>query len=548
MRRFRAFPLAIGVVVLGGCLGERSGGVRRVSVDPDVVNFSRQGDQLILAGRVYRGNVLATDSSRFAWRATDSTIADVTPDGVVTARGDGVTRIWGVSGTDSAFAVVVVQVPVAPVVVTVAPGRLQFSALTAAAQLNVSSSDTLTGDSVPVCHTDDPRVAVVESLTVRARGNGTTRVRCAIAGVEGSNVATVIIRQRIVRVRLTTDRDLAMRVGRDSLNFALARVDSLRQPVARGTARFVSLDTGIVQVDPAQGTVVALALGTGRIVGSVEGLADTAVIRVVDIAAPTANVTVRRAGGAAGSSTRRPGVRTVGRAGASRSGPAAFQLGARDFQDRDSIFQGGTVATARPSRWTPRVIVALAERRGDLGQDTGFLLERATGVIAGIEMEATPSRRLRFLAKGLGGKLTAKGTGETGTVAEAQLDVGLAVFPWLWFQVGGGRRTFKDQLDVISHLTSVRTGGEARFGLGKGGTAGFIKMAWPFFVDLAPKPAPRPSLSFAMEAGVDGRTGIFTAGVHYALERFDFPPPTVGVRKREQFATLRVRMGLEFGR
>ncbi len=553
MRRSR---LAVAsALLLGACLGEQAGtgAARRVAVDPDVVNFSRRGDALILAGRVYQGNVLAADSAGFAWHAVDSTVASVTPDGVVTARGDGVTRVWGVSGGDSAFTVIVVQTPAAPTAVTLTPGRLQFSALTAGAILAAHSTDTLAADSAAVCRSDDPAVAVVEGLTVQAKGEGTTRVRCAIMGVEGT--ATVIVRQRIERVRVVSDQALAMRVGRDTLVVALARVDSLRQPVARGVPRFVSLDTGTVQVDPVSGTVVALALGKGRIVGTIEGFADTAEIRVVEALPPTVSPVIVRRGGAAGGTARRPGVRTAGRTGAaSRAGASSMQLGVRDFRDQDSIFQAGDLlVSARPPRWAPSlVIIPLAERRNDIGPDDNTpALGRSTGPLFGVEVEATPGAHLRFRLSGVGGKMSAKVSntmvaGETATVVEAKGDVGYAVFPWLWLQLGGGRRTFATQApSTLAHWTSLRTGAEARFGLGKGAMQGLVRLSWLPLVVIQPTVNGHPA-AFGAEAGVDFRTGKLAAGIHYALDRFDFP--AAASERREQFATLRLRLGLELGR
>ena len=544
MIRSRAPFLAL--FFLAACLGERPRSGRRVAVDPDVVNFAQRGDQLILAGRVYRGNVLAADSAAFVWHSVDSTVAAVTLDGVLTARGDGVTRVWGVSGTDSAFAVVVVQTPVAPAVVTVAPRRVQFSALTAAVRLAVGSSDSLVRDSLPACRSDDPRVAVVDSVTVRASGNGSTRIRCGIAGVEGS--MTVIVRQRIAQVRLVSDQEFALRIGRDSLNLELARVDSLRQPVARGAAMFVSLDTGVVHVDPAQGTVVAGSLGNGRIVGSIEGFADTAVIRVVELAPPpVVTVAGRRAGGAASVTTRRPGVRTVQRAGVSRNAPAAAQIGARNFQRGDSILQAGTTATDPFARWGFTPFAASAQRRIDQGLGIDTLPEVSTGPVFGVEIEATPIRRLRFNLLTSAGKLTGKPpNGETGSVSEFRLDAGASLFPWLWVQLGAGRRAIKPTGQRLGHWDMLRVGSEARFGLGRGSMQGLVRMTWLPYVTVSGA-ANRPNLGLVSEAGVDYRTGLVTFGLRYALERLDFPPSGAN-RRREQFAMLRIRAGVELGR
>ena len=474
----------------------------------------------------------------------DSTVASVTRDGVVTASGDGVTRVWGVSGRDSAFAVVVVQAPVAPAVVTVLPNRPQFSALSAVVRLVVSNSDTLVRDSLPVCRSDDPRIAAVDSVILRTQGNGTTRIHCTIAGVEG--VATVSVRQRIVRVRVVSDQEFAIRVGRDSLNLTLARVDSLRQPVERGVPRFVSLDTGVVRVDPVGGTVVALKLGTGRVVGSLEGFADTALIRVVEVAPPptVSAVNVRR-GGAAGSATRRPGVRVAGRtAPATRAGPAATQLGARNFQAGDSIFQAGTLTSTSFAHWAPTAFFSLVERRVDdgLGVDsTG----RSTGKMGGAELEFTPLHWLRFHVIGSAGTIKRKNaTGETGTVAEGQLDVGLALFSGLWIQVGGARRA-ATLSNVLGQWNSLRIGAESRFGLGKGSMQGVIRFT--YFPYVTTPETVRPNVGLSSEAGVDFRRGAINGGLHYALERLDYPATPNG-RRREQFGTLRLRLGLELGR
>ncbi|MSR07480.1 MAG: hypothetical protein EXR93_10505 [Gemmatimonadetes bacterium] len=415
--------------------------------------------------------------------------------------------------------------------------------MSAIADLAVQTSDTLALDSLAACQSDDQAVAAVEGLAVRSRGEGTTRIRCSINGVQGS--AQVTVRQRIVRVRLTSDQPFAIRVGRDTLNLALARVDSLRQPVARGVPQFVSLDTTIVQVDPVRGIVAAVALGTGKVVGSVEGMADTAEVRVVDVlAAPTVTTVAARRGGAAGSSTRRPGTRTTG--AVTRTNAATTALGARDFRGGDSIFQvGASIAAARSARWATSLFVAAATRRVDGGvvEDD---ISGAKGALFGFEGEATPAQRLRFRVTSLFGSMTGP-VENAGSVSEVQLDVVVApLSSWLWLHAGGGRRALTPKLGVLSQWTSLRFGSEARFGFGKGQIEGLVRLTWLPVVSVSSATS-KPSFGRTSEVGVNYRNRAVSAGVGYGLERLDFPK--VGdLGRREQFGVLRIRFGIEFGR
>jgi len=190
------------------------------------------------------------------------------------------------------------------------------------------------------------------------------------------------------------------------------------------------------------------------------------------------------------------------------------------------------------------------QRNFDDGTGTQVAHGRSSGAIFGLEAEATPMNRLRFRFVGLGGNLRALNApdGETGRVFQALFDVGVAPFSWLWIQLGTERRSFKPVGGLIGQWTSLRVGTEARYGMGAGTLEGVVRITYlPFVSTNTATAGSRPSFGLASEVGVDYRRRMFNAGVHYGLERIDFPEAN-GFRQREQVSTLRIRIGLEFGK
>jgi hypothetical protein len=260
-------------------------------------------------------------------------------------------------------------------------------------------------------------------------------------------------------------------------------------------------------------------------------------------------VTLRRSGGAAGAAARRPGQRAPTRSSGSpsRTGAAEIRLGARAIP-RDSIFQGPTGPAASFARWTPTATLVLVERRHDLGLGIDSVVGRSSGVLFGAELESAPHRRVRVRISGLRGTVSANSTtGEAGRIGELQLDVGVGAAPWFWFHAGAGRRALRTEVPVgIKHWTSLRTGAEVRFGLGRGAAQGVLQVGVLPYISASGQ-TDRPPVGLTAGAGIDYRTNRVTAGLYYGLERFDFPATAAG-RQREQFSSLRLRIGMEFGR
>jgi hypothetical protein len=220
-------------------------------------------------------------------------------------------------------------------------------------------------------------------------------------------------------------------------------------------------------------------------------------------------------------------------------------LGARRWTPAAGVFSqvpadASSVFTKGISFWTS---VKHAEHRVDLGLGRG--VDKTSGIMFGGGMKWTIARRLEVLAYGSVGKLTSNVPGVPDrTVNDARLDLNIGALPWLTFTVGSGFRTY-DTPAGLQRWTSLHAGGEARFALMEGALRAVFRGYLLPVVSVSGLES--PTLGFDVGAGIEYRAGKLVGGVFYGLERYDFPR-VAGVERREQFTSLRFRVGLELGR
>ena len=192
-----------------------------VALDTNVVNL-RVGDVAAVGARALEARRRQATDPPVEWWSSDSNVATVSG-GIVTAVGTGIARAWAKSGKDSAFAVVLVSPK--PVRYGVAPTVLAFDAIGDIAE--VTARPVGAG---AVCKSDADSIALVERGTfVKARANGTTRVRCRVG--DGAGTVQVTVRQQVARSSIRSERGLALRPGLDTLRLSVARVDRLGRRV-----------------------------------------------------------------------------------------------------------------------------------------------------------------------------------------------------------------------------------------------------------------------------------------------------------------------------
>lgn len=484
------------------------------------------------------------------WYSADPSIATVDEAGpTVFGVGEGATRVWAVAGSDSTSAIVVVEAPALAFVQS--PQRIFFDALGASLQIEIIATGQAPlpeGDLAPFCLPDNASVAGVDrGMVVTSVGNGSTHIRCIIDSAEDSTLVSV--RQRITRVRIAPSAIRPVRLADDSIVMMLARVDRLGVPVDDVEPSWQSLNPRILRVDPRTGVATGVSLGSARIVGELEGLADTVRIDVVE--------TLEQP-----ETSGLPPLQTVGldeqeetlreQSGDERPlegdlGPLEEDVAVAEEDPRiQEIIQGqpqDVTATAGSGigRFQISGLVGLADHRVDIGLGT----EKTDGPIFGAQIRLRPAPAISLRGRVYFGSLTTSQLGvDDRDVSEFSGVLGYAALPFFDLEVGTGLRSYNTTFGT-QRWGWISTGGNAHLDALNGTLRGHVSLALlpAISVSLLEE---TPSLGVAAGAGVSLRSGRFTAGLVYELERYEFPAQA-GVERIEQFAVMRFNIGLALG-
>jgi hypothetical protein len=231
---------------------------------------------------VYDAKRRQVPNAPIAWRVSDSAVAIVSSQGVVTSRRPGYTKVWAVSGPDSASAYILVDQWAARF--AFAPSTLRLDAVGAALPLRVEKRDA-TGHPIPTntrdlsCRAVDERIAEY-TLTgdVIAHANGSTYVRCADRGVSDS--VRVEVRQRAVRATINQRGALSVKTVGDTFHVQLTAEDARGTVIREARPAWVSLTPAILTVDALTGMARAMMPGDAIVVGDVGDASDTLAISV----------------------------------------------------------------------------------------------------------------------------------------------------------------------------------------------------------------------------------------------------------------------------
>src|SRR4051812_12213456 len=82
---------------------------QRVQFERTGYRLTSLGARVSLTARVYDSQRRAVPNAPIAWRISDSAVASVTRQGVVVSRKPGYTKVWAISGSDSASALILVD-------------------------------------------------------------------------------------------------------------------------------------------------------------------------------------------------------------------------------------------------------------------------------------------------------------------------------------------------------------------------------------------------------------------------------------------------------
>lgn len=221
-------------------------------------------------------------SAPLVYRMADPAIASVTGRGDVVARKPGRTRLWAVSGRDSASALIVVEQW--PAKFTFSPSSVRLDALGAAQPIRVLASDSSGtpiaggGSHVSACRSVNAAVARIAGDSVVAIANGSTWIRCSDRGMADS--IRVDVQQRPVNVTITNKSALTRRMAGDTFSVVVQSRDRLQKPIRPARPTYVSLNPEAVSIDPTSGRARAVNGGDARIIAQLGDVADSVSINV----------------------------------------------------------------------------------------------------------------------------------------------------------------------------------------------------------------------------------------------------------------------------
>ena len=249
-----------------------------VLVDPANDTLLTSGDTLRLSADALDSNGNAVAGAVFAWASTDTLVAVVDDEGLVTGVSAGEVEVTATSEGSTGRAQLTVAAPV-PTTVTISPDTVAFHALGQTERLVAEVRDqggrVMEGEAVS-WSSADTLVATVDSAgRVTATGGGATTVAATV----GSATATAVVTVTQSAGSVVISPPAATIALGDTLRLAAEAFDENGHAVAGAQFDWSSSDLSVMRVD---GSGLATAVGEGR----------ATVTAVADGARGTAEITV----------------------------------------------------------------------------------------------------------------------------------------------------------------------------------------------------------------------------------------------------------------
>ncbi len=235
----------------------------RMVISPPSGSLTASGQTLQLTATLFDANGSPLTGFEIAWSSSNTAVATVDRNGLVTAHSSGTTQIiaaWGGVRNN-----ITVMVSLGPSRIVVTPESVRFKARGETRQLEAVVLDA---DDVPIVNasvnwsSDNPAVVFVNSRgEIRANANGETR----ITATSGSASKTIVVTVAQVPVRIILPRNSVQlaSVG-ETITLTAIVVDSLDSEILDAPLMWTSEDPTVATVD-AQGVVTARMNGETRI-------------------------------------------------------------------------------------------------------------------------------------------------------------------------------------------------------------------------------------------------------------------------------------------
>ena len=280
-----SLPRLLSVVLLLSAAGSR------LSAQDGQVVFERTGYRLTslggrvsVAARVLDGRRRAVPNAPIAWRIEDPAVAIVNARGEVQSRRVGRTRLWAVSGSDSASALILVDQWAARFAFQ--PAILNFTSMGETRPVQMQARDA-SGNAIPgirlasACRILNPRIATLGGGgQVTANATGTTWLRCTDRGVADS--LRIDVRPRAASA-IIVDKAIysTPRTVSDSFQIRMRAVDSRGQAIPDARPTWASMEPRVLSIDPLSGWARAVGVGSSRVVAQLGDITDTVDVSVI---------------------------------------------------------------------------------------------------------------------------------------------------------------------------------------------------------------------------------------------------------------------------
>lgn len=242
------------------------------------------GGRVSVAARVLDGRRRAVPNAPIAWRIEDPNVAIVDRRGVVQSRRVGRTRLWAVSGSDSASALILVDQWAARFVFI--PAVMTFGAIRETRPVQVQARDA-SGNAIPgirmasACRVSNPRIATMAANgQITANATGVTWLRCADRGASDSLRIEVRPRAASASILDKPQYQAAKQVG-DSFQIRMRALDASGNEITDARATWASLEPRVLTVDPLTGWARGVGVGAARVVAQLADITDTVDVTVV---------------------------------------------------------------------------------------------------------------------------------------------------------------------------------------------------------------------------------------------------------------------------
>ena len=240
--------------------------VTGVTVSPATDTLLALGDTLRLTAEAVDANGHPVEGAEFTWSSGDDSVATVDETGLVTAAGNGNTRVTASASAATASADVTVEQQVAGV--TVSPAADTLLALGDTLRLTAEAVDAnghpVEGAEFTWSSGDDSVATVDETGLVTAAGNGNARVTASAGAATAS--ADVTVEQQVAGVTVSPAADTLLALG-DTLRLTAEAVDANGHPVEGAEFTWSSGDDSVATVDET-GLVTAAGNGNARVTAS----------------------------------------------------------------------------------------------------------------------------------------------------------------------------------------------------------------------------------------------------------------------------------------